>query len=584
MNGGAARRMADLYLLTGEQEWADKTAAILDGYARVYKSYEPHGGIPCNHPGKAFAQAITDADFVRGLAVAYDTLDAALTKEQKERIRDGLFFPAADFLMEQRTNQLHNHEVIINSAIAAIGVLFGREDYIDFALNGKYGIYYQLDHGILEDGFWFEGSVGYHFFTLSNLFDYGKFARHTPYSTLSHPGYLRMLHMTLKLLQPDGNYPCINDMFPAQAELEHYGVMEFAYAYYRDPLLLKTLHLFYKSHPRDSLEAFFYGVDKLPPEPDPAIPLAPKENYHDENGSGITILRGEQQRYLLIKHGPYGGEHDHFDCLGISFLSHGQRIAPDMGITGYRARMHYQYYKNTATHNTVSIDGSNQPPSRGWVNQFREREDGVLLDIGAGWTEPYPLPDIFALTEWDEAVYQGVTMRRRILWAKRYWIDLFTVEGAAPGRNIDYTLHFTGKRLTKLPQEQPNGPINSQKPQRYLSQITRVDAREEERLAEGKAVHAQRICFDCGGVTAAVYSFQNGSTTFFAEGPNNPGVDTIPYLIQRRKDGSGLFLTLIETYREEGPLVKSAVARIENGEATVEVTTMEGKKMIHRMA
>ena len=91
MNSGAAKRLADLYLLTGERCWADKAIAILEGYAKVYQSYEPHGGIPCNHPGKAFAQAITDADFVRQLAIAYDTLDSALTQAQKEKIRDGLF-------------------------------------------------------------------------------------------------------------------------------------------------------------------------------------------------------------------------------------------------------------------------------------------------------------------------------------------------------------------------------------------------------------------------------------------------------------------------------------------------------------
>lgn len=584
MNGGAAGRMAELYLLTEERRWADKAIAILEGYAQAYPGYEPHGGIPCNHPGKAFAQAITDADFVRQLAIAYDMLESAMTDAQKQKIRDGLFFPAADFLMEQRTPQLHNHEVIINSAIAAIGVLFGREDYIDFALNGKYGIYYQLDHAVLEDGFWFEGSVGYHFFTLKNLFSYAKFARHTPYSTLEHPAYLRMLHMTLKLLQPDGNYPCLNDMFPAQGNLEHYQVLEFAYAHYQDPVLLKALHLYYRDHPRDSLEAFFYGVDTLPQEPSPEVSLIPGGYYHNVDGSGITILRGSHQRYLLVKHGPYGGEHDHFDRLGVSFLSHGKRIIYDMGTTGYGAKMHYQYYKNTATHNTVSIDGANQPPSSGWVNGFEERADGIFLDIGTGWVEPYPLPDIFALKEWDEAIYQGVEMRRRILWAERYWIDLFTVEGADPERTIDYTLHFNGKRLTRLDEESPRGPLNANKPQCYLSGITGVEGKKALVLSEGKTVKAVPFFYDCDGVTAASYTFQGDSTMLFAQGPNNPGVDMIDYLIQRRKGGSGVFLTLTETYGEEGPMVKEVCARVENGEVVVTVSTVTGEQLVHRMA
>ena len=580
MNAAAAVQMADLYLLTGERCWSDKVIAILEGYAKVYKDYEVHGNIPCNHPGKAFAQAITDADFIRKLATAYDTVSDLLSPEQKQAMAEGLFIPAADFLIQQRTNQLHNHEVIINTAIAAVGIVLQREEYIRFALEGRYGIYYQLDHAVLEDGFWFEESVGYHFFTLSNLMEYEKLARHTPYSTLSHPSYLRMLHMTLRLLQPDGNYPRLNDMFPVQALLEHYQVTEFAYAHYRDPLLLKALLLFYKDHPRDSHDAFFYGVPALPDDPTPEISLIPKEHYHNENGSGITILRGSDQRYLLVRHGPYGGEHDHFDRLGISFLSHGKPIAYDMGTTGYGAKMHYQYYKNTATHNVVSIDGLNQPPSSGWVNRFLHRDDGVLLDVGTGWTKPYPLPDIFALTEWDEEVYRGVTMRRRILWADRYWIDLFTVEGADPQRSIDYTFHFSGERITHLPGETPCGPINQQKPQCYLSDVTSLEPDPASLLSEEKAVRGIPVLFDCGGVTAAAHLFSNGHTLFFAQGPDNPGTTDIPFVIQRQKGGSALFLTLIETYPDQ-PFVQSVSARMHQGAIHLEVIAADGTSITH---
>ena len=579
MNADAVEKMADLYLITQDIKWAEKAIAILMAYAQVYKDYEVHGNIPCNLSGKAFAQAITDSSFVRRLAIAYDTLEPLLTPEQKEKMREGLFFPAADFLMQQRSSQLHNHEVVIDSAIAAIGVVFSRKDYIDFAVYGDYGLFYQLDHGILEDGFWIEGSVGYHFFTLQNLFSYEKLARHTPYSTLSHPGILKMLHMVLHLLQPDDNYPCLNDMGKSSGGIAGSGVMEFAYSQYHDPILLKALHTAYKDRPRRSLDSFFYGDETLPDDPTPDQPLEKKE-YHNENGSGITILRGNDQRYLLIKHGPYGGEHDHFDRLGISFLSHGKPIAYDMGTTGYGAKMHYQYYKNTATHNVVSIDGLNQPPSSGWVNRFLHRDDGVLLDVGTGWAKPYQRPNIFSLTEWDEEVYRGVTMRRRILWADRYWIDLFTVEGADPQRSIDYTFHFSGERITHLPGETPCGPINQQKPQCYLSDATSLEPDPASLLSEEKAVRGIPVLFDCGGVTAAAHLFSNGHTLFFAQGPDNPGTTDIPFVIQRQKGGSALFLTLIETYPDQ-PFVQSVSARMHQGAIHLEVIAADGTSITH---
>lgn len=576
MNADAAMAMADLYLLTEDRKWADKAIGILEAYAEVYKDYEVHGNIPCNLSGKAFAQAITDSAFVRKLAVAYDTLEPLLSEQQKEKMREGLFFPAADFLMAQRSNQLHNHEVVISSAIATIGVAFDRKDYIDFALHTKYGLFYQLDHGVLADGMWCEGSVGYHFFTLQNLFDYERFARHTPYSTLSHPNILKMVHMALNLLQPDNNYPILNDGGKGKGGINRPGVMDFVYANTRDPRVLKALHTAYQDQPRESLDIFLYCDDELPPDPTPDQPLEKKE-YHNEDGSGLTILRGPQDRYLLVKHGPYGGEHDHFDRMGISFLSHGKPIAYDMGTTGYGAKMHYQYYKNTATHNTVSIDGANQPPSGGWVNRFEHRADGVLLDVGTTWAKPYQRPDILSMKEWDEEIYKGTEMRRQILWAERYWIDLFTVEGVSPERNIDYTLHFSGERLTKLPGEKESGPVNTTKPQCYLSEVTAVDAGEPSE----KAVP---ILYDCGGVTAAVHTFQGENQLIFAQGPDNPGVTMLSYQIERAKGGKGTFLTLIETYGEEGPLVKEVTSYTENGKLMVVVTTTDGEKKVHELA
>jgi len=577
LNASAVENMAKLYLLTEDRKWAEKAIAILEGYAEVYRDYEVHGNIPCNLPGKAFAQSITDAGFIHGLVEAYDLLSDAMTEEQQIKIRDGLFFPAADFLMEHRTNQIHNHEVIINGAIAAIGVVFDKKEYIDFGLHGKYGIYYHLDHAVLEDGLWFEGSIGYHFFTFSTLMSYNKLARHTPYNTLEHPSCLKMMHMVLNLLQPDGRFPCINDMHQGNDRIGARGSEEFLYSHYRDPVILKALHYHYKDNPRDTLEAFLYGVDELPEDPSPEIPLIPQEGYHDETGSGITIFRGEQDRYLLVKHGPYGGEHDHFDRLGISFLSHGKRIAYDMGTTGYGAKLHYQYYKNTATHNTVSIDGSNQPPSAGWVNGYEKREDGVLLDIGTGWTKPYPPLDSFALTEWDEEIYKGTEMRRRILWAEKYWVDLFTVEGTAPQRNIDYTLHISGTRLTKLPGEKEHGPVNDTKPQCYLEDVTAIEP-------TGVSEKAVPIYYDCDGITTVVYTFQNENLLLFAKGPDNPSISMLEYQILRSTGGTGSFLTLTETYGAEGPMIKEVTAHTENGEIVVVVTTVDGEKRIHKMA
>lgn len=65
---------------------------------------------------------------------------------------------------------------------------------------------------------------------------------------------------------------------------------------------------------------------------------------------------------LLLHYSPFGGEHDHMARGHLGLWRNGREILPDLGTTGYGAPLHYGYYKHTASHNTLSINGSNQPP------------------------------------------------------------------------------------------------------------------------------------------------------------------------------------------------------------------------------
>ncbi|MDO5418368.1 MAG: hypothetical protein Q4F29_14310 [Lachnospiraceae bacterium] len=165
-NQKAVYSMAIIWLATGEEAYAKKAIAILKEYAAYYPDYEVHGDIPYNGPGRSHAQTLDEATFQRIFAMSYDILSDCMTEEERTMIRDNMLLPGAEFLMEHRNRQIHNHEVIITSAIAVIGILFDREDFIQAALYDKYGIYYQLEHGMQDNGIWFEGAFGYHFLEL----------------------------------------------------------------------------------------------------------------------------------------------------------------------------------------------------------------------------------------------------------------------------------------------------------------------------------------------------------------------------------------------------------------------------------
>lgn len=52
--------------------------------------------------------------------------------------------------------------------------------------------------------------------------------------------------------------------------------------------------------------------------------------------------------------------------------------------------MHYDYDKNTATHNTIPMNQTNQPPSTPYVPGTHQDEGWQWLDCEADWSQPAP--------------------------------------------------------------------------------------------------------------------------------------------------------------------------------------------------
>ena len=526
----AAFRMGLLYQITGERSYAQKAIAVMTEYAAYYPAYEVHGDIPYNGPGRAGAQTLDEANFLRNFAMAYDLLEDEMTAAQRELIRDNMLLPGAAFLMEHRHNQLHNHEVIINSAIAIIGLIFDVGAYVQFAVYEPYGIIYQLEHGMLENHMWFEGAFGYHFYALTSFYAYEKFALHTPHSQIRHPNYKAMMELLVSYLEPGFRIPMLNDTNYGHTSSSLY-LYEFAYREMGGDKILSILNRLYEEEPRDNPEAFIYGVDELP---EAALPSA---NYHVAEGQqGSTILRGRDDRYLLFKHDSYGGEHDHYDRLALSYLAYGRRIAPDLGTTGYGALMHYDYYKNTGTHNTVTIGETNQAPVNGMLQRYEEKDGVVYVEAAADWTAPYEMPDSFTIVQWEEDNYRTVKMERKIAWTDDYFVEFFTVTGAKPELAIDWVMHVSG-----TPVAEPEGAsievFSQQKPYKHLHSMT-------GRMAD-PAAGTLVTAYEDEGITTHIFGAGSGQTVFTGKGPDNPSVSDINYRIERCCGGEAVFAHVV---------------------------------------
>ena len=115
-NAEGVFELAVMYLITKDDKALQCVKDILLGYSEYYESYEVHGGIPYNNPGKMFAQVLDDSAALNSFTRAYDLISDELTLDERQKIINGLFLPGAQHLMENMTPQLHNHEVCICSA------------------------------------------------------------------------------------------------------------------------------------------------------------------------------------------------------------------------------------------------------------------------------------------------------------------------------------------------------------------------------------------------------------------------------------------------------------------------------------
>lgn len=574
-NCSACYQLALGYVITGREDYLDVVHRILLGYAERYPSYEVHGGIPYNNPGKLAAQVLNDSSYMNSLARAYDLVKETFTREEQELIERDLLLEGARHLMKYFTPQIHNHEVCINSALGILGIVLDRPDFIEQAVNAGYGLKYQLDHAVLEDGFWFEGSGGYHHYALLWFMHYEKFARYTPYSMMTDPHYrgqlLKMITYCRNILQPDMTTPKLNDGGSDGYRGKEY-IYEFGYSCFPEEKdVLWALHQTVDGTERDAVDSILYGVDELPPAGEHQF-----TNYLADKGTYLGVLYGDDDRYLLFKGLPYGGEHDHYDRLGISFHAFGKKMCADLGTAGgYGAPLHYAYFKNTATHNTVSINGDNMPPANTKIHCYHEHaKDDVYLDASVNWIEEPELPNSFIIKQWNEESYQGVTMRRVIRWLGDYFIDVFLVD--APGNTLpkDWILHIDGTRISALPEEVTfRERISDKNPQQHLHTI--YSARQEGMI---------RTVYDCGdGIQLQVHTLADGKEMLYGLGPDNPSVRDISYLMERTTAERVIYVNIVEACRKGAEKIASATVSREAGRLLVTVYEKSGKTVTQEL-
>ena len=275
-----------------------------------------------------------------------------------------------------------------------------------------------LADDILPDGVHREASTHYHLLVLRTFLGVLENARRF---AIELPGEYRgrlalACDFAAHLHRPDGQIPALSDSDTAS---------------YAD-LLRLAARLFRR---RDWLYVATRGRSGTPPRRT-AASFEAGGYFIRRSGWGGPGTRFEDERYLVFDCGPLGdGGHGHYDMLNVELAASGKPLVVDPGRYTYHADAGSpwrHWFKGTAAHNTVTVDGLDQVPYR----PGRPRK-------------PLPRATLLGRFESDgldvlcgEAVspcYDAVHQRRILFVAGEYWIIEDRLTGA---RRHRYDLRF----------------------------------------------------------------------------------------------------------------------------------------------
>ena len=324
-----------------------------------------------------------------------DALEPGFTTAIMSSLRQQLAYLDAHLTRERNHRTLELYALFI--AALALPDLDQNGRLLRFAVEA---LNENLHADVLSDGVQRERSTHYHHVVLRSFLGMRENARRFGLSVPDgfDERLARACEFAMHCQRPDGTIPPLSDSDSGS---------------YLDLLVLAG-HLLRRS---DFAYVGTQGGDGTPPR---ARSVSfPRGGYFVQRsgwGDRGDALRDE--RFLIFDCGPLGdGGHGHYDALNIEVAAFGRPLVVDPGRFTYcDAPPHWrQWFKGTAAHNTVTIDGADQTPYRrgkpkGPIASARllHRATSEHLDLIAG--------------EVESPLYAAVHTRRILFVCGEYWL------------------------------------------------------------------------------------------------------------------------------------------------------------------
>jgi hypothetical protein len=413
----AALTEALAYRLTGEHVYAEKSAAILKAYADKYLSYPMHDnyGKESQFGARVYSQTLDEAIWLIDLAWTYDLLrDTDLfTPAERTHIERDLLYASAMTVTRANMGPTDNIQTWILGAETAVGYAIDDKALVDKAIDGPKGLRSQMKE-FVNDGFWIEGAWGYQFYALRPMEFMALMCTKAGMNLWKQePNLEALLASPLGVMLPDGTLPAFNDSHSVDLFEQAY-LYEAPYAALKNPVFAAI-----DEHVgRNDREAFLFGVPSI----DVASLPKPKSAVFPE--AGYATLRAPKGDLTeIMKFGPHGGGHGHFDKLNEVIYAEGMTMSVDPGSHYYGIPIHASWDKMTVAHNTVSVDQAIQKMATGKLLSWQAEPEFTAVTADAG------------------PVYDSVDLQRTSVVTADYVLEITTAQ-SIDGKEHDFDWNY----------------------------------------------------------------------------------------------------------------------------------------------
>ncbi|WP_409440279.1 heparinase II/III family protein [Psychromonas sp. GE-S-Ul-11] len=557
-----------LFLITGDEKYAQFAAALLTQYAEKYLVLGFQEQRNTNPPGRLFHQMLNEHVWLLYSSLGYSCIKHWLTEAQRQYIVEQLFEPMLEVATVKYNfdfDRIHNHGVWAVAATAACGAAIGQEKYIDLALHGlagddiQGGFLAQLSNLFAPSGYYIEGPY-YHRYAIRPLCLLAELTqRFRPeLDIFNFKGQVigKTIQSLLSTAYPNGVFPSLNDASKSM-DIKDEGVVI-------------AVSLYAKHYPEDTN---LYGIANIQEQiwisgcgvalsqayqaqASVEVPCLPSVELNegpdgDKGAQGFIRMQNSQGdiSQLVMNYGQHGMGHGHFDTLGMTYFNNNQEVLRDYGFGrwvniepkfgGRYLDENKSYARQTIAHNLVSVDA-------GCQNDF----DVELADSKHG--EPHFFigeGKVQAMSAFAEDFYPGVEQQRSLILIEHeqltqpLLIDLFRLSSHT-AHQYDYSLQYQGQIIRTNVEHKQHATLNPMGDDAGYQHLWNV--------SEGKGQDTNLVSWLQG---SSYYTWLSASsaddTLFFTRtGANDPDFNlrSETSLILRRNAKNSLFANVIETH------------------------------------